>query len=614
MLQETTAGPSSTQLSGGAGSDYSEGRRLDGFLLLAAGGSSRPDDVVTANLSSLNIVDIASGDLSFFGNLDSLDISDNKLSYEHIFGEIAVIPRLSNLVLSCNSISSLEVPLGSFKHLLTLDLSFNELHGDVLIQLARLPRLTKLNLSSNCISSVPPEEELYGMHALEELNLDANDLVQFDQWRALDALPRLVRLSLASNRIKRLKDDDAPEDGTACSYFVALEVLDLSSNEIVDVHSLPVVWNFRVLSQLHLSDNPCTRDRQNGPRSGRAPPFPRIRGAEIIAEDTKPWYLRNGGCFMKRQKKQEPRLRLDHRQLKRVPTKLKKVAAGRNQVGQLDNATNQLVFDLRGIGGPDFRSAPRSSYKGDDDSGDPSFFITAGQSAAAIDLDGCGVHRIAPGSKDLPTNPALLSDDLSDEELDDFFRRRRESMEQRLAQPVEEPSSFMKAIPFKVTAAAGRRLGFTKEPLDDDNSCASGAAGSKEAPLGLSGSPSRTSTVAFLSYMDDPDTSPSAGSGRREGRDRTGTGSSALGSQRPAALLELPSSASSEPDRVSLPPLPGASRTSSHSDVLAEALTGGPGGMPSSKAQDKKSAPVNVDVREAMKALRAAMNSEYASG
>ncbi|CAE8642296.1 unnamed protein product, partial [Polarella glacialis] len=131
---------------------------------------------VTVNLSSLNIVDVAEEDLAFFGHLDRLDVSDNQLGYEHVLEQLSRVPKLSTLNLACNSISSLQVPANIFRHLEALDLSFNGLHGDVLSQLARLSSLITLNLSSNCISSVPPEEELLGLQALEELILDSNDL------------------------------------------------------------------------------------------------------------------------------------------------------------------------------------------------------------------------------------------------------------------------------------------------------------------------------------------------------------------------------------------------------------------------------------------------------
>eukprot|EP00438_Fugacium_kawagutii_P003904 Skav220697 [mRNA] locus=scaffold472:514113:516676:+ [translate_table: standard] len=62
-----------------AENNYVEGRLLDGFLLLAAGGSNTPDQVVTVNLSSLQIIDIAEEDLSFFAQLHRVDLSDNQL-------------------------------------------------------------------------------------------------------------------------------------------------------------------------------------------------------------------------------------------------------------------------------------------------------------------------------------------------------------------------------------------------------------------------------------------------------------------------------------------------------------------------------------------------------
>jgi hypothetical protein len=77
-----------------------------------------------------------------------------------------------------------------------LDLSFNELLGDSLPLLAlNAPRLRKLDLSHNCISSIPLELHLFTR--LTDLNLTANDLVQFGQWSALEHLPSLKRLVLA---------------------------------------------------------------------------------------------------------------------------------------------------------------------------------------------------------------------------------------------------------------------------------------------------------------------------------------------------------------------------------------------------------------------------------
>ena len=147
------------------------GRLLDGFLLLASGGFMLPDEAVRVNLSSLEIVEV-SDDLRFFHNLDSLDLSDNFLNYSGVLEHIFVTPRLSSLNLSCNQIATLTcnpnpVQYPSAFHALTqLDLSFNELHGDILMTLAPLPKLEKLNLTANCISSRSFWWDLLGARAV----------------------------------------------------------------------------------------------------------------------------------------------------------------------------------------------------------------------------------------------------------------------------------------------------------------------------------------------------------------------------------------------------------------------------------------------------------------
>lgn len=81
--------------------------------------------------------------------------------------------------------------------------------------------------------------------------LDSNDLVQFFQWRALSSLPNLRKLSLASNRVKKLVDDSGD------TTFSTLQELVLSSNEIATADSLHVLRRLPRLRVLNLSDNPC---------------------------------------------------------------------------------------------------------------------------------------------------------------------------------------------------------------------------------------------------------------------------------------------------------------------------------------------------------------------
>eukprot|EP00927_Polykrikos_kofoidii_P061537 TRINITY_DN56374_c0_g1_i1.p1 TRINITY_DN56374_c0_g1~~TRINITY_DN56374_c0_g1_i1.p1 ORF type:complete len:676 (+),score=126.05 TRINITY_DN56374_c0_g1_i1:196-2223(+) len=437
----------SSHQSEASNNDFVEGRLLDGFLLLAAGGSSSPDEVVSANLTSLQLVDVAVEDLAFFVNLDRLDASDNQLSYEQVLHQMGRLPRLTSLVLACNSIASLQVSAGTLRKLETLDLSFNELHGDVLATLAHLSGLVKLNLSSNCISSIPPEEDLYGLHALEELNLDANDLVQFVQWRALDALPRLRKLSLVSNRVKRLKDDapDVPGGSQEIAYFPQLEDLNLSSNEIAGVDCLPVVRVFRSLRTLTLSDNPCSRGQQPLLATGD----PSLPGVKLVAEVAKPFYLRGSGCHH-RKKQIEPRLKFDKKTMRKVfsSPQVGGNRAGRrqgaaSQLGVLDMEANQLLVSLRRDEGS-WLSGPAPTTMSSAPKRTGPVVVTCGQD---------GVPTAPPG---------LLTDDLSEEELDQIFRERRMNIDRRFAMEVDEPASFMRPPPFVVSAAAGQKLNISQ--------------------------------------------------------------------------------------------------------------------------------------------------------
>lgn len=235
-----------------------EGRLLDGFLLLAAGGSQHPNDIIKVNLSTLNIVDIASEDLAYFNYLNELDLSDNQLNYEKVLEELSALPKCTNILLSCNKISTLIINPGDAMNLVSLDLSYNELHGDIFMQLCHLNRLRYLNLSCNCISSIPPEEHRNGFNSLEELLLDGNDLVQFVQWRQLDSIVSLKKLSLASNRVKRLLDDCTEDSG---GYFPNLEEFDISHNEIYEFNSLQLLLSFKSLRLVRIDGNPLASQK-----------------------------------------------------------------------------------------------------------------------------------------------------------------------------------------------------------------------------------------------------------------------------------------------------------------------------------------------------------------
>jgi len=551
-----------------------EGRLLDGFLLLAAGSSSIPDDVVSVNLASLSIVDIAAEDLAFFRHLDRLDASDNRLSYKDVLRQLSLLPKIGSLILSCNAIGSLDVPSGMFRSLHSLDLSFNELHGDILAQLANLPGLVALNLSSNCISSVPPEEELYdperdlGLRALEELILDANDLVQFIQWKALGILPRLRKLSLTSNRVRRLKDDLPAAAGDGGECFPALEEINLSSNDIASCDCLPAVQLFRSLRTLDLTDNPCTRGPGPAPR---APP-----GVAVVCEGVRPWYLRGSGCFQRQAKSKGPHLKLNRGKMRRVHSLQKSDMPTRQrsatQLGILDEEANQLLVSLRS-GNPSqgSRPVPHARQGG---AGGAGTFITSPPAAHTAEI---------------------LSDELSDEELDQIFRARRENIDRKFNQEVEEPASFMRPTPFAVSAAAGQKLGLSPQTEEDHSATPQAQPSARRPSSGL-----------FLTGLGE------------EPGDlfRAATG----GRTKPAASLHistppLSSASVATPTAplatatagVALPPIQPGSRGSSAGSCPRPTDPGAEGG-----GRPPRPSVPDVGVREAMRALRAAAMSEYA--
>mmetsp|Transcript_92541 Transcript_92541/g.289704 ORF Transcript_92541/g.289704 Transcript_92541/m.289704 type:complete len:555 (+) Transcript_92541:66-1730(+) len=545
-----------TQTQPDANQEYVEGRLLDGFLMLAGGSSSTPDEVVSVNLSSLQIVDVAEEDLSFFGHLDRLDVSDNQLSYENVLEQLGNLPKLGLLTLACNAISSILVPGNALRHLRSLDLSFNELHGDVLGQLSVLPSLERLDLSSNCISSVPPEEELRGYRALEELILDNNDLVQFIQWRALDAAPRLKRLSLATNRIKRVRDD-APDfpSGEPPSYFPALEDIDLSSNEIASVSNLPALSLFQSLRVLNLNDNPCS----SGPGLERA-----IPGVAIKAWVKKPWYLEGGGCFQRKKKATEPRLKLNRQKMRRVRS-MHDVGPGRrrrsaSQVGILDEGTNQLVITSAG------------AYPAE---------ITPG-----------GRHPLTIGGPELlPASSGILDDDLSEDELEQILRERRAKIDQDFKASSDEPRSFMRTSPFPEDDMARCRVG-SPSRIEEESSITA-----------LSGVSKRSSSALFLTGLGDEASDMTSPPARFTKQFMMVQPPSTTSSVTPG-VSPIPTVTSAAAGGVTLPPIMPGFRESSA------------GGAPITAANDGISLPrlivPGVGVHEAMRALRAAAMSEYA--
>ena len=82
-----------------------------------------------------------------------LDVGDNQLPGMHALAEL---PVLRTLKMQCNCLASLQLEPGSFVALESLELSYNSLGPDALLQLATLPNLRELDISFNCVTRRAP--------------------------------------------------------------------------------------------------------------------------------------------------------------------------------------------------------------------------------------------------------------------------------------------------------------------------------------------------------------------------------------------------------------------------------------------------------------------------
>merc|ERR1719387_2597662 len=95
-----------------------------------------------------------------------------------------------------------------------------------------------------------------------------------------------------------------------------------------------------------------------------------------MIQDTKPWYLCGSGCFMKREKPTQPRLKLDRKKLRKVrsstkvgPDKKKNLSSAQ-QLGILDRECDQLLVKINA--GYTAKTAPAPTAEAPD----RSFFVT----------------------------------------------------------------------------------------------------------------------------------------------------------------------------------------------------------------------------------------------
>jgi len=284
-----------------------------------------------------------------------------------------------------------------------------------------------------------------------------------------------------------------------------------------------------------LSDNPATRNagRHLSPDDL---PFPDI---ELISRHSEAWYMKGSGSFKKGPEKPVQRMRIDRARFRKVSDKLQPLQQSRklDQIGVYDEQTQTLQIDLR----PDDLTRPVRE-------GEPYLFDT---------------------EPNLSGRP-MLDDDLTEDQLDQIFKDRREYIERMVTAPSSNiPTSFMKPIPFPVSAAAGEKLGLRRRP---------------ESPTAVKRS------SAFMTEAEEPGDATQLPVDTSAGR-----------TMRKKEVVEKEVAKMAEPD---VSPRTEAPKVDDKSAMIA-ALEGQPG-APLPTAGEA--------VKDAMRALRTAMmNPEYAN-
>jgi len=144
--------------------------------------------------------------------------------------------------------------------------------------------------------------------------------------------------------------------------------------------------------------------------------------------------LKGSGCFKKVPEKPVQKMRIDRTRFRKVSDKLKPLKQPKNQdqIGFFNEQTRTLKVDLR----PEDLARPVRDAE-------PYLFET---------------------EPDLSAGP-ILDDNVTEAQLDQIFKDRREYIERMVTVPSSNvPASFMKPIPFPVSAAAGEKLGLRRRP------------------------------------------------------------------------------------------------------------------------------------------------------
>lgn len=205
-----TANSSSLPLLHPNSSSSSAYKTLDGFFLLKMSNLDYPDNVISVNVSDQKLSNVVEEDLTYFSNLQYLDASDNALD----ISLLRYLPALQELRLTCNSISnisSINILSEGFDNLSVLDLSYNHINPESIINLSGIKSLRVLDLSGNGLMTLPTD--MFEFEYLDKLLLNNNKFENDNIFVILSYIPNIRHINLAYNYLSKvLHDSCSTED------------------------------------------------------------------------------------------------------------------------------------------------------------------------------------------------------------------------------------------------------------------------------------------------------------------------------------------------------------------------------------------------------------------
>jgi len=222
---------------------------FDTLFLVDLFGSSHFDQFkeIDASSKKLNAIDMSA--LSMLSSIETADFSDNKLPLE----PFAIMPKLLELDLSCNSIKSFDYKSSeamsgderAWPSLVSLNLSFNNV-GKSISDLQQIHRLSTLNLSYNGLTSLP--SNLMHFTCLSYLDLTGNQLNSEPAFFSLATIQSLQTLILDKNEIFHIPKFQFG--------FEALTSISLKNNKIELPDDISSLIDLELLETVSICGNP----------------------------------------------------------------------------------------------------------------------------------------------------------------------------------------------------------------------------------------------------------------------------------------------------------------------------------------------------------------------